>query len=95
MIVLIGKPSVIVRGGYWDGCLIASSLESHGANIRIEAHSSTVSCLAVDDSERMAVTGSKKGDIAMWNVSADKMSWEPSHRFYHHTDLVSCVKIYN
>lgn len=59
----------------------------------IEGHSSPVTCLAVDEKDKLCVSGSKKGDVIFWEIGTDKHEWTVKYHFYNHEDLVTSVNI--
>lgn len=59
----------------------------------IDAHSSTVTCLSVDEKDKLAVSGSKKGDVIFWEIGQEKMEWTKKYHFYNHEDFVTSIFI--
>lgn len=59
----------------------------------IEGHTSTVTCIAVDERDKLCVSGSKKGDVIFWEIGPDKHTWTKKHQFYKHEDLITSINI--
>ena len=90
--LLIGKGGYIVRGGLWNGVILVCNIETGKMSI-IEGHTSTVTCISVDEKDKLCVSGSKKGDIIFWEILADKQEWKMKCRLYNHEDFVTSIYI--
>ena len=90
--LLIGKGTHVVRGGLWNGAILVCNVENGKIEV-IEAHSSTVTCITIDEKDKLAVSGSKKGDIAFWEIGLDKQQWTKRFHFFHHEDFVTSITI--
>lgn len=90
--LLISKGAYVVRGGLWNGTIIVCNVET-GKIETIPAHSSTVTCISVDDKEKLAISGSKSGDVIFWEIGFDKQEWRKKCHFYHHEDFITSITI--
>jgi len=90
--LLLGKGTHVVRGGLWNGIILICNVET-GKMQTIEAHSSTVTCISVDEKDKFAVSGSKKGDVIFWEIGQDKLEWTKKFHFYNHEDFVTSINI--
>jgi WD40 repeat protein len=73
--LLLGKGTHIVRGGLWNGTIVIWSIETGKMEI-LRAHTSTVTWISVDEKEKLAISGSKKGDIIFWEIDDNKLKWK-------------------
>ena len=90
--LLLGKGTHVVRGGLWNGTILIWNVET-GKIETIQAHSSTVTWISVDEKERTAISGSKNGDVIFWEISQDKQEWKKKYHFYNHEDFVTSINI--
>jgi len=90
--LLLSKGTHIVRGGLWNGAILVCNVET-GRIETIDAHSSTVTCISVDDRDKVAVSGSKNGDVVFWDIGPDKQDWKRRLHVHHHEDFVTSIGI--
>ena len=90
--LLLGKGTHIVRGGLWNGTVVIWNVETGKIEI-IQAHTSTVTCIAVDEKEKFVISGSKNGDVIFWEINQDKQDWKKKYHFYHHEDFITSINI--
>ena len=84
-----------VQGGYLSGAIQLSPLSQSAANkptITLNYHASTVTCIAVDREERLAVTGTKQGDCMVFSVGED-MFWRPRTALIQHSSQVTSISV--
>mmetsp|Transcript_19775 Transcript_19775/g.36430 ORF Transcript_19775/g.36430 Transcript_19775/m.36430 type:complete len:2240 (+) Transcript_19775:1474-8193(+) len=89
-VAILKGGKILVQGGYWDGRLTLNYLESKQAKTLI-GHSTTITCLDVDEEETLAMTGSKDGEVILWTIEKD--SWRPKLQYYDHSGPVTSVRI--
>ena len=69
-IVILGEGRYVVRGGFWDGKLAFCPVEgSQDPELSLHGHRSTVSAIALDETEQIMITGTKTGDVIIWKNS--------------------------
>ncbi len=87
------KVRYLARGGCWDGSIQLNPMESsRKATFTLFYHSSTVTCLTVDQYERLALVGTKGGECAVYSVE-DDMFWRPRDVLEDHSGAITCVCI--
>ena len=67
-ILILNEGKTVVRGGYWDGRVVFSEVDS-STNFALNTHSASVSALAIDEREQVLITGSKSGEVTVWKNS--------------------------
>lgn len=81
----------VVFGGYWDGRLsIRKFNSSEILNLKFY-HSTTITCIEVNDDEKIAVSGSRDGDCVVWTIENDY--WVAKHNLSAHEDEVTSICI--
>lgn len=90
--LLLGKGTHVVRGGLWNGAILICNVETGKMDI-IQAHTSTITCISVDSKEKLAISGSKKGDTIFWEIGSDKQTWTKKYHLFHHEDFVTSISI--
>ncbi len=90
-----GKFQYVVQGGYLDGAIQLSPLaQPNKATVTLNYHASTVTCIAVDKEERVAITGTKNGDCMVFSICED-MFWKPRSTLLHHSSRVTSISVSN
>jgi WD40 repeat protein len=63
------EAKLIVFGGMWEGILCVYSMEVDATIGIHKNHNTTITALAIDQTEKKIVTGTKSGECGLWNVS--------------------------
>ena len=62
----------VVRGGFWDGKLVICPFDGHNKNEQnqttLNIHQSTITAITTTLNEKIVISGSKMGDVVIWNV---------------------------
>jgi hypothetical protein len=69
--LILGNGKFIARGGFWDGRINISPVEGEPNVTYINCHYSTVTILVADKKEQYVITGSKGGDVIIWNLLSE------------------------
>lgn len=95
-VVIIKKhnPEHIAQGGYLNGLIQLTNIARPEKINILWAHSTTVTCLEVDQEECFGISGSKLGDCVIYKIG-DEMSWTPKHFLCDHGDAITFIHISN
>ncbi|CAG9332437.1 unnamed protein product [Blepharisma stoltei] len=89
-IEIMDQGKIIVKGGFWDGRLTVQK-----ANVKDHPHKwchhNTITCIDIDEEEKVGITGGKDGDVLVWQVKGD--TWQPRWQYIEHDDQVMSVTI--
>ncbi|XP_067949895.1 neurobeachin-like protein 1 [Watersipora subatra] len=83
-------------GGYWDGTLRIHQINpavGHTRIRRLQAHHGVVSCLHLDASGDLLMTGSADTSCKIWRTADLNDRSKPFQCLYRHDDEVTCVSI--
>ena len=58
----------IILGGKWNGCLCVLNTESDKEVESYSVHSDTITCVAIDEKEKIIITGARNGEVVGWNI---------------------------
>lgn len=89
-IEIMQQGKIIVRGGFWDGRLTVQK-----ANVKDHPHKwchhNTITCIDMDEDEKVGVTGGKDGDVLVWQVEGE--IWHPRWQYIDHHNTVTAVSM--
>eukprot|EP00826_Nyctotherus_ovalis_P015383 TRINITY_DN14367_c0_g1_i5.p1 TRINITY_DN14367_c0_g1~~TRINITY_DN14367_c0_g1_i5.p1 ORF type:complete len:487 (-),score=66.29 TRINITY_DN14367_c0_g1_i5:45-1505(-) len=87
------KPGYIARGGYWDGSIQLLSLDAQKrTSIILMYHCSTITAMAKDKYERLAIVGTKHGECAVYGLH-EGMFWKPESLFTDHEGPITSLHV--
>lgn len=87
---VIQQGKTIISGGYWDGRLTIQK-QNIKENCHKWVHNSTITCMDIDNDERVVITGGKDGDVVVWRIDSDTV--QSLWHFYDHEEQVTCLTI--
>jgi len=80
----------IARGGFWDGRISICPVEGDLA-VNYTNHSSTVIALSVNKQEDLAISGTKNGEVIVWEVQ--EQYWSFKKLIFDHESEVHSICI--
>ena len=92
--IVLVRGAYIVQGGYIDGNIQFTLLENVKKSWKMKVHGSTVTCLKVDKTEKLALTGSSSGELTLYEIR-DDMRWEIKKYMCDHEGSITDIYISN
>jgi len=84
-LLILMHSKFILRGGFWDGKLLACPYEGKIEQLlHFQVHSCTITAIACTLSEKIIITGSKSGDLIIWN---NQLSQAPNTNIEPHLSV--------
>ena len=83
-----------VAGGFSSGAiqLVPKEMNDSATIITLMYHKSTVTCIAIDKEERIAITGTLTGECMCFDIE-DNMFWKPRSFLCEHDDAITAIYI--
>jgi hypothetical protein len=92
-IAILNNGRLLAHGGYWDGRLTIQKTNENESPSHLQNHYNTITCLVVDSTEKLAITGSKDGDCLVWHIDNDY--WKARWHYIDHEDTITGACISN
>lgn len=97
----LSREPMLLSAGHWDASFRCSKPLSSNTNTMqsIWRHKDLVTCVAVDELDKMVVVGSKDTTLTVWDIdqtgNSNKLpvSTQPRNILYGHDDEVTCVAV--
>lgn len=96
--ILTHDSKLLISGGHWDNSLRVFSLAKYRNIAQIFQHSSIITCLAIDYTGTLLVSGSMDTTVMVWKIiqefgSSVNLDPSPMNILYGHIDCVMSVDI--